>query len=60
MILRNLTPKPLVVTDGAQQKSVPPAGLVAVSPETGRRLLADEPSSWAPEQALIPPPPPSR
>lgn len=59
MILRNLTSTEQTVTDGPDVKTVSPLGLVAVSAETGFRLLASGPKVWGSEQALIPPPPPS-
>lgn len=57
MILRNQSPAEQTVSDGATQKTVPAAGLVAVSNETGFRLLAASPAIWVSEQPLIPPAP---
>jgi hypothetical protein len=59
MILRNLTSTPQTVSDGPTVKTVSPLGLVAVTPETGFRLLSHQPAVWVTEQALVPPPPPS-
>ena len=57
MILRNLTSNEQLVTDGANLKTVSPQGLVAVTNETGFKLLAASPLVWSSEQPLIPPPP---
>lgn len=57
MILRNKSTTEQTVSDGQHLKTVPPAGLVSVSSETGFQLLASSPSIWISEQALIPPPP---
>ena len=57
MILRNLTSTEQTVSDGTTVKTVSPAGLVAVSPETGFRLLAADPRVWSSELPLIPPAP---
>ena len=59
MILRNLTSTSQTVSDGTTVKTVSPLGLVAVTPETGFRLLTHAPAVWVTEQPLIPPPPPS-
>lgn len=59
MILRNLSSTPQTVSDGTAVKEILPLGLVAVTPETGVRLLSTSPAVWITEQALIPPPPPS-
>lgn len=59
MILRNVSPQPQTLSDGAEVKSVAPQALVSVSQETGMRLLTGAPKIWAPEAALVPPPPPS-
>ncbi|MDP1827160.1 MAG: hypothetical protein Q8L48_28060 [Archangium sp.] len=57
MILRNLTSTEQTLSDGVDVKTVSPLGLVAVSAETGFRLLASSPKVWSSEQPLIPPPP---
>lgn len=57
MILRNLTTNEQVVNDGADLKTVSPQGLVAVTTETGFKLLSASPAVWSAEQALIPPAP---
>jgi hypothetical protein len=57
MILRNKSTTEQTVSDGPHMKTVPPAGLVSVTSETGFQLLATSPNIWISEQALIPPPP---
>ena len=57
MILRNVTSKEQLVTDGPHQKTVSPQGLVVVSNETGFKLLTVSPAVWSAEQPLIPPAP---
>lgn len=57
MILRNLTSNEQLVTDGPHQKTVSPQGLVAVTNETGFKLLTASPAVWSAEQPLIPPAP---
>ena len=57
MILRNKSTRDQTVSDGADLKTVPPAGLVAVSNETGFQLLTADPLIWVSEQPLIPPAP---
>lgn len=57
MILRNKSTTEQTVSDGPSVKTVPPAGLVSVSSETGFHLLASSPNVWISEQALIPPAP---
>ena len=57
MILRNLTSNEQLVTDGPNLKTVSPQGLVAVSSETGFKLLTASPTVWVAEQPLIPPAP---
>lgn len=57
MILRNKSTDEQTVNDGPSVKTVPPAGLVSVSSETGFHLLTSSPSVWSSEQALIPPAP---
>lgn len=59
MILRNLSAHSQKIADQGELKDVSPAGLVAVSAETGFRLLASAPAVWVTEQALVPPPPPA-
>jgi hypothetical protein len=57
MILRNQSAIDQTVSDGPTLKTVPPAGLVAVSNETGFQLLTTHPQVWISEQPLIPPAP---
>jgi hypothetical protein len=57
MILRNQSTDEQTVSDGPNVKTVPPSGLVAVSTETGFRLLTASPKIWRSEEALIPPAP---
>ncbi len=57
MILRNKSSTEQTFNDGPTIKTVPPAGLVAVSNELGFRMLTAEPQVWISEQPLIPPAP---
>lgn len=57
MILRNLSSTEQIVSDGSAVKTVSPLGLVAVSTETGFKLITSSPAVWSSEQALIPPAP---
>lgn len=57
MILRNQSSREQTVSDGANLKTVAPAGLVFVSNETGFALLSADPKVWTSEQPLIPPAP---
>ncbi|MDP3157276.1 MAG: hypothetical protein Q8N23_31680 [Archangium sp.] len=57
MILRNNSATEQTFNDGPTIKTVPPAGLVAVSNEIGFEMLTAAPQIWASEQPLIPPAP---
>lgn len=59
MILRNLSSEVHVLLDKGALKTVRPNSLVQVSEEAGINALANAPSVWVVEQAIVPPPPPT-